>query len=268
MFFLNRVCLSVLAFFVCHTVSFAQEFISESSQECVYEDSFLQTKEEYSAYMDRKDVILIASPGRSGSTLLVDVMKKQFVDRFILKTHQSVPSYFSGKIIFIFSNPDLAAESLLHWTLESSEWGIAHFYNVFSSDKKWLDGLGLDFSQQTLECNLLMYDALGYERHITEWLFIFTESSTCSEAQILAIKYENLWDEKTQNAIKQFCSVPNLILPEKKQRGYGNEQLSELEALIRNFYNEGTLENPQYKTYDDSRKIWQEAPPFQFLKIK
>ncbi len=234
----------------------------------VCEDKFIFTDNDYSDYINREDVIVIASPGRSGSTYLTDIVKRQAIGYTILKTHQHVPKHFKGKILFIFSNPDLAAESALHCTLDNAAWGVAHFMNVFSSDKKWLEHIHMDSSQQTLEHNLLSYDALGCEDHIREWLFSAVEHSLSCEAEILAIKYENLWDDETQSAIKEFCSIPKLTMSEKKQRGYCNEQLSELELSFRNAYNEGTSQDPRYRAYNAAREIWREAPPFQFLKIK
>jgi hypothetical protein len=229
---------------------------------------FVSHDDEFMKYLDREDVLLIASPGRSGSTLLTSAAKKHAIGYKVVKTHRLAPKKFKGKILFIFSNPDQAAESALFLTLHFKNWGNPHFSHVFSSDQKWLKKIGGDARKQTLENNYLSYDALGVGKHLKKWLIDAVAPSSLYKANVLAIKYENLWDVETRSAIMQFLSLEHWDLPEKKQRGYLESQLTEEEKSYRKLYNSGSSDNPRYEAYDTARQLWILAPPFQFLKLK
>lgn len=227
---------------------------------------FIQTSEQLDAYSNRQDLVLITSTGRSGSTVLTQSIEKCSLGNFIVvKSHTLPPKPdFKGKILFIFSNPDLAAESILHQIMEDKNFGKSHFLNMETSDLEWKNSLK-NIENQTVESNLLCYDALGIEKHLREWLFLRTEPSNRKNAQILAIKYEYLWNLKTQEMIMDFLSLDEFELPEKHQRGLWS--YSEKERELRNSYNMGSEFKPRYIVYDNARDIWKKAPPFQFLKI-
>lgn len=227
--------------------------------------TFIETETDWLPLMGRKDILVIASPGRSGSSLIALRAQLHAKKYRVIKTHLMVPKGFMGRILFIFSNPDMAAESALHRTYEIRDWGNRHFMHMFSSDKTWLKEIGGDARNQTMEQNFLSYDALGTGLHLQEWL-LQLEAASVDEANILAIKYENLWDEETQEAIKDFLSIDSWKLPQKRQRGYSENELSAPEVAFRNRYNRGTYDNPRYDAYDFAREIWEKAPPFQFLK--
>jgi hypothetical protein len=214
------------------------------------------------------DSIMVASTGRSGSTLLTKVVIAAAPGRRVIKTHMLPPkkSFFPGKILFIFSNPDQAAESALHKMIHNIRWGYLHFKYVASADKSWPSRIG-GLGHQTLENNLLSYDALNCYQHLVSWLHE-TQPTNRKKAQILAIKYEHLWEPKTIKAIKAFLDLEEFDLPPRRERGCKWEELSEQEIAFRNYYNLGTFEHPRYAAYDEARAIWEAAPPFQYLKLK
>jgi hypothetical protein len=218
-------------------------------------------------FYNRSDVIMITSPGRSGSSLLFSVLDSYAPSYDILKTHMFPPNpQFKGKILFVFCNPDKAAESALHKTLESNSWGSDHFHHVQSSNKKWLKKITTT-SRQTVQYNLLAQDALGSTKQLIAWLKE-TIPSTPDQAQILAIKYENLWDIETINAIQEFLRLDHFEIPPHKERGYTLQELHPKERLFRQIYNIGTPESPIYSAYNDARSLWESAPPLQYLNLR
>lgn len=226
----------------------------------------VKTRVQLDAISDNNSVLLVASTGRSGSTMLYETLLRQ-TSFIVLKTHCLPPdASFQGKIIFIFSNPDLAAESALYLSMRVPLFGIEHFIHVENADRVWICQIK-DSTYQTISHNLLCYDALGCAQHLAKWLHEESSPSTIEEAQILAIKYEHLWEEPTIEAIKSFLSLDVLELPEKKIRGYQPDQLTQEESIFRSAYNQGTFESPRYAAYDEARVLWDAAPPFQFLKI-
>lgn len=226
--------------------------------------TFIKTRAILKQYYNSPDIVIIASTGRSGSTMLTGQVKKYDSRDEILKTHLLPPDQsFKGKIIFIFSNPDKASESALYLTFVSKSF-MNHFHHVETAEKGWIKKIG---GKQTLENNLLSYDALGIHEHLKVWLYTQTQPADPANAQILAIKYENLWDEETVAAIKDFLAVPDFSLPPKKPRGSSRKK--EVPDLIafKKMYNLGTESNPRYAAYDDARVLWEQAPPFQYLEI-
>lgn len=227
--------------------------------------NFIQTQEELEKYNEESDIVVIASPGRSASTMLTKHLYHYFSEKQVLKIHLLPPDRkFQGKIIFIFSNPDKAAESVLYQTLHQQDFGKEHFDNVETADHHWLKKIG-NVYKQTKENNLLSYDAFGTYEHLKAWLHTRTTSTGYKQAQILAIKYENLWDEKTVRAIRKFLDLPRFKLPSQESRGH--KHLYRKEKKIRETYNLGTEEDPKYAAYADAKILWEQAPPFQFLKI-
>jgi hypothetical protein len=226
---------------------------------------FIEFSEGFPLYSQDSQCLVVASPGRSGRTLLVKSLAKWAPERVVLKTHQFVPKEFKGKILFIFSQPDRAAESALHKLLEDHVFGKLHFEHLFTSDKEWLAEIDNDTRKQSLEHNLLSYDALGVGVHLQKWLFDWVVPSSREEAQIMAIKYEHLWDDATQEAIREFCALDRFQLPARKERGCEEKKMSSLERVLRRVYNEERKNPPEYKAYDHARKIWENAPAFQFL---
>lgn len=234
----------------------------------VHSNNFIANQESLISYSNIDDVVMVASPGRSGSTLLEASLLSQVQNYRVLKTHILPPKCpYSGKILFIFSNPNRSAESVLHFSLINDKFTQLHFYHVESSDSSWLNSIG-NSTQQTVSNNLLTYDALGCHRQLSEWLHLKTIPSTDSEynSQIMAIKYENLWEEETICAIKKFLNLIDFKLPEKKERGYA--ELHPNEICFRNLYNLGTDDHPRYAAYDEARILWENAPAFQFLSLK
>ena len=162
------------------------------------------------------------------------------------------------------SNPDKSAESALHRSLIDPKFGADHFRNLETADPSWLRPIG-NSTRQTMQYNLLAYDALGTYPHLEAWLVSMTRPSSLQEAQVLAIKYEHLWEKKTQEAICTFLSLDKLLLPEQKERGTFDLLIKE--KAMRKLYNLGTEEDPRYEAYSQARILWEKAPPFQFLRL-
>lgn len=233
------------------------------------EDGFIAKKGQLKPYYENSKVVMIASPGRSGSTLLTDVTKKCATKSKVLKTHLLPPkAKFKGKILFIFSNPDRAAESALHVILNSRSHGATHFSHVETADRVWFKSIGSKGINQTEIDNLLAYDALGCTKQLEAWLHEKSQPCGIQEAQILAIKYEHLWDPETTQAISDFLKLKSFKLPPKMERGRDPDELSDQEITFKKLYNVGTDREPIYHAYDRARELWKQAPPVQFLKIK
>ena len=229
---------------------------------------FIASREQLNEYSDNPALVMIASTGRSGSTMLTDQIKKYDKAHRVIKSHLLPPDAdFKGKIIFIFSNPDQAAESALYMTLHNPNFGKKHFNHVETADHQWLEKIG-DCLHQTEQDNLLSYDALGINEHLQKWLYDQVKPSDHSHAQILAIKYENLWESRTIKAIRLFLDAPDFKLPPKRARGYSEKQLYSKERNYKQIYNVGTDRDPRYAAYSDGRELWEQAPPFQFLELK
>lgn len=232
-----------------------------------YADNFIATRKRLEAYSDNPDVVMVASTGRSGSTMLTAMVKKYDTAHLVLKTHLLPPDQnFKGKIIFIFSNPDKAAESALYMLLHNKSFAKTHFYHVETADLDWLKKIGGPRRQNGKD-NLLAYDALGTYEHLKIWLFDKTQPTDPDHAQILAIKFENLWDKKTIQAIKDFLGLTEFKLPTKKTRGRKTSELYTREMKFRKKYNLGTDSHPRYAAYDEARILWEQAPPFQYLNV-
>src|SRR5439155_1225399 len=143
-------------------------------------------------------------------------------------------------------------------SLEVDWWGPMHFRHMETADRKWLERIG-GAQKQTVQDNLLSYDALGCFQHLKEWLFLRTKPCKPQKAQILAIKYENLWDPATLEAIQSFLQLKEFSLPLQKERGQQEATLSPHEQAIRKAHNLGTYEKPIYAAYDKARVIWDKA---------
>lgn len=229
--------------------------------------TFISKRESFNNHDRFKDSVMIASPGRCGSTMLTDLFQKYMSPLKVFKTHLLTPDRnFPGKIIFIFCNPDLSAESALFRILHGNRFGGEHFSHVETADRQWLRRIGGPFNQ-TEEENLLSYDALGNYKHLFAWLHTRTAPAPIKKAQILAIKFENLWDHATLIALRKFLNIPHLQLPSKEERGHTEDELLPQEIIFRNIYNLGTENQPRYQAYDKARAVWKKAPPFQFLRI-
>lgn len=230
-----------------------------------YSGQFLPNREHYTPYYDRTDVVIVASTGRSGSTLLTEAVL-DYPDFEVMKTHLLPPErHFKGKILFIFSDPDQAAESIFHMTLTDSYFGSLHFQNFETSDLAWFQRLG-DTTNQTIDHNLLKYDALGCYQQLKHWLITDTKPASKRDASILAIKYEHLWEPKTIKAIEDFLGIESLNLPDFRSRG--GYEMSAKEIVIRKRYNIGPPGKPLYRAYYPARVLWLMAPPIQYLKIR
>lgn len=235
----------------------------------LFGDDFItiDSQEAFNHYGKQGNTLVVASPGRSGSTLLTNIFLKQAHGYRVFKTHLLPPSRkFKGKIIFVFSNPDLATDSVFHLMFESSKWEEWHFHNVETSDKIWYKFHEVLGGPNEM-INLLVYDALGIGRQLKDWLNKKVERCSQKEAQILAIKYEALWEIESLEAIRSFLQLPEFTLPEHKKRGNW-EIIYPEEKSLREKYNKGSEEMPIYPAYDIARDLWTLAPKFQFLKIK
>ena len=228
--------------------------------------TFVAKRENLKNYCGNSDLVMVASTGRSGSTMLTWQLQQVMPRDQVLKTHLLPPDRkcFKGKILFIFSNPDQAAESALYMMLHKKYFAERHFNHMETADRVWLKKIGGPYKQNE-QHNLLSYDALGVYEHLKMWLFTKTEPTTPEKAHILAIKYEHLWDEKTLEAIRNFLEIPEFNLPPQVPRGHKN--LYSREAKFRKIHNLGTKDTPRYAAYDDARCLWEQAPPFQYLKI-
>ncbi len=233
----------------------------------VNDPNFIYSREEYDQKLTLPNALVIASTGRSGSTLLFDQLKNYASPQYdVYKTHLLPPStQFDGKIIFVFSNPDKAAESALNMTM-TRPYKRIHFSNLESTDRIWLERLA-GKACQTEEDNLLAYDGLGTAQHLKEWLLTKTIPTTLAEANILAIKYEHLWDMETIAAIKEFLQIPEFDLPPFRPRGKSYANKPNIIA-IKQLYNQGSDDEPLYQAYDEARPLWKAAPPFQYLKLR
>lgn len=230
-------------------------------------ETFIAKREEYKRFYNNSNHVIIASTGRSGSTMLTEQLKKYIPSKNVIKTHLLPPNpRYTGKILFIFSNPDQAAESALYMSLHHKLFAKNHFNYGETVDHGWVEKIGGAF-YQTEEDNLLSYDALGVYEHLKAWLYTQTEPASSKNAHILAIKYENLWDQATIEAIRKFLLTPKFRLPPKRTRGRDKEELNPLEISVRKRYNLGTKSNPRYAAYDEARILWEQAPPFQYLNI-
>lgn len=228
--------------------------------------TFIPSKASLTKYNFKTNLVMVASTGRSGSTMLTEHLKHYVPPYNVLKTHLLPPDRnFKGKIIFIFSNPDQAAESALYMTLHKKNFGKRHFTFVETADRLWLKKIGGPY-KQTEQDNLLSYDALGTYQHLKIWLYTQTKPTDPKHAQILAVKYENLWDDNTIQAIRNFLHLPNFQLPPKLPRGHKTNLYSH-EKSFRKIYNLGTVDNPRYAAYEDAKILWEQAPPFQYLRI-
>lgn len=229
--------------------------------------TFIVHREHLKKYYGNSHCVIIASTGRSASTMLTEQIKSQDANHEVLKTHLLPPDKcFTGKIIFIFSNPDKAAESAFHKSIHERIWGALHFRNVETADRAWLKKIE-NTQNQTEDHNLLAYDALGIYEQLKCWLYTQTIPTTSENAQVLAIKYEHLWDENTINEIQNFLDIPSFTLPAQRVRGCVEGREKPLEISIKERYNLGTKQNPQYAAYQEARFLWQLAPPFQYLEI-
>lgn len=228
---------------------------------------FIDTRADLAPHYDNENVVLVASPGRSGSTVLTEAVCYSVPYKLTLKTHLLPPNKsFKGKILFVFSDPDLAAESVFHITFLNEVFGKQHFFHLETSDQRWLDNIG-STTNQSISDNLLAYDALGCFDQLHHWLYKDTTPCSYNEAQILAIKYENLWDEATINQIRFFLKSRKFKMPKQLARREARE-LTEIEEEIINTYNQGTSSAPRYTAYDEARVLWESAPSYQYYKIK
>jgi|GEM_PF-5464270 len=233
-----------------------------------YSSEFIGNHNKWDDFYYKNNVVTIASTGRSGSTLLTKTIEKYASEYQVLKTHLLPPQkgYF-GKIIFIFSDPNKSAESVFHNFLEDGNWGKLHFKLVETADKVWVEKISSTENQSRTD-NLLAYDALGIYEHLNEWLYNRTRPSSIKSAQVMAIKYENLWDDETIEAIKAFLSLDHFELPKKRERGYSTSKFSKKEKNIRKLYNLGTISSPRYAAYDQATELWEASPPFQFFDLQ
>ena len=198
--------------------------------------------------------------------MMTKTMQKCAPNQKILKTHILPPqSDFKGKIVFIFSDPDKAAESALHFTLTDETFWSLHFKHLESSDHAWRDKVGGP-ANQTVNQNLLSYDALGCHKQLLQWLHQKTTPCEPKDAQVLAIKYENLWDKETLVALQSFLSS-NIQLPARYERGCPKEKQDHREITFRATHNQGTPEHPKYPAYNEARKLWEAAPSLSYYKL-
>ncbi len=227
---------------------------------------FVPTRSDYPQYYAIPNVLMVASSGRSGSTLLTEALEGQVEECFILKTHLFPPNVdYHGKVVFIFSDPNKIAESSLHLSVrEPTSFGLRHFNHMEGADRTWLEKIE-STACQTIDNNLLAYDALGVEKQLIHWLKL--PKSTMTEGQVMAIKYENLWDEETVEALKVFLGLDGFVLPIRSKRGTCLEQLDEKEKDFRASYNMGTFDEPRYAAYEAARELWQSAPSFEFFSL-
>jgi len=228
--------------------------------------AFVQKRESLKKIANRSQIVLVASSGRSGSTMLSNQLTNYIPFENIYKTHLLPPNKkFKGKILFIYSNPDKAAESALYLSLHNKSFARMHFLNVETSDKAWLEKIGGSCQYQTLEENMLTHDAFGTYEQLNAWLHTQTVPANPGEGNILAIKFENIWDKEVLREIRNFLDLPNFKLPKQRQRGKSDSSLFSNEKKFRKHHNLGTRDKPRYAAYDDARILWEQAPSFIYL---
>jgi hypothetical protein len=210
--------------------------------------------------------IICASSGRSGSTMLTSFLELSFPESRVFKTHLLPLDSFPGKIIFIYSNPHKAAESVLHQFSLSKDFSFFHIRHMESSKIEWHLGLDDDSNNKVVQ-NILAADFIGYGEQIKEWVYNL-EIADFSNATVMCIKYENLWDKNTLINLANFLGVDSVTLPEQKKRGAFFKDLSIQEVELINKYNIGTKNDPRYKAYDFAFDLWEAAPPFSFHILK
>ena len=188
---------------------------------------------------------------------------KQIVERYsrsgqhVLKTHLLPPDPgFLGKAIFIYSNPDKSVESVFYAVNKDPVWGKTHFKHLEGADKEWSTSLE--------EINLFSRDVLGLTNQLERWLLTGTVASNPQDANILVVKYEQLWEKATIKAMEQFLSLP-IKLPKKRERG--KYERPEKQKKIQTAWNKGSEKNPRYEAYDQARDIWANSPAFQFRRV-
>ena len=195
--------------------------------------------------------IIIASNGRSGSTMLCNSVARSLVHRRfgkllasqfetflcevaiefaprlqqistlaspILKTHDRPedPSEISGKVIFIFGDPlEAALSARLKTEREGCEWLQEHLYHLRSKG---------DLS------NLLETDLLNYREQCHAW-------SSAPRDSVMLVPYDDLWAR--QSEISQFLGLP-VDLPKRRARrpkpsssGINNEVFDKLREEYR-----------------------------------
>ena len=242
-------------------------FFSLSLSPSLYgKGDFISSPDDLNEYIHDCKIVIIASMGRSASTMLTETIRHYAKEYTVLKTHLAPDSRHCGKTMFVFSNPDQAAESALYRMMyRSPSNGFTHVKHLFSADRKWFAKIGNNAKNQTDKDNLLAYDGLGYEKHLTYWLFKKVKKCSPDKATILAVKYENLWDEETVEAINKFLRIPEFRLPPRIERGCSSYEIPSKMRRFIALYNQGTAEQPIYRAYDKARRLWQEAKPFEFF---
>jgi len=226
---------------------------------------FLAKRKQLEKCAEYENCILVASTGLSGSTLLTESLKISAPKRPVCKTHLFPPISFLGKIIFIYSNPDRVAEAALNRSLRSPAFGADHFRHMEDSDLLWLNKVG-STDNQTESDNMLAYDALRITLHLKKWL-IDLKRCPAKVANVMAVKYEHLWDKEVIEEMKKFLGISRILLPTKKMRGHSLHTLNEKERQMRLRYNLGTEKYPRYVAYDEARTIWMTAPPVLYLSL-
>ncbi|CAK27101.1 Hypothetical protein SynRCC307_0198 [Synechococcus sp. RCC307] len=180
--------------------------------------------------------ILIASMGRSGSTLLFDAVAEALIStrnlliprafakalirrggawnlrtiRFfpgvVYKTHgfpDHLPENFTGKIIFIYGDPIDAALSIINCRDKLGEmWFSSHLTHLFAKESFLSDD----------------NDPFQFSRQIQSWM-------NYQGSPVLVLRYETLWDYT--NKISEFLGF-NISLPPRKARSNISE--SELDV--------------------------------------
>ncbi len=230
------------------------------------ERGFVSSYKEYESICNDTNVIVVGSVGHSGSTMLYEAVVESCEDRPVIKTHCLPPpkDRFQGKIIYIYSDPHKSIESLIHKATGTLK---AHMRNMQTGDKELSDELSQGFyddKEMILKQRLLQQDLYGYFVHLDCWL---RRLPICDpeQANVLAIKYENLWEEESIKAIRFFLQDDSFQLPFYRPRG--DYELTAVEINARNAMNLGSKEHPRYKAYDDAWNIWNTTPSIQWSNL-
>lgn len=189
--------------------------------------------------------LLVASMGRSGSTLVYDALVEGMVRaRFgafpyrlnglvkeeawnlagqtfykgrVYKTHD-LPSQFSSsdfpRVVFLFGLASDAARSVLHCEKTYGRaWIEEHF--------KHLSAIG------ELE-DVPNRDVLRFADQLNAWL-------TFEGVPVLALRYEDLWNPETENILSRFAGFP-VSFPERKNRKSISVELGAVGQRLNNTY--------------------------------
>ncbi len=207
-----------------------------------------------SALPSTTEPILVASMGRSGSTVAYEALVKayaakrlggilkpwpgfvrdqawdlkgfEFANGRAYKTHDFPGAGLGIKTVFLFGRASDAARSVINCkTTYGPEWIESHLTHLKA------EGPFEDIPTS---------DVLRLKEQITAWAWY-------EGAPILCLKYEDLWSDRSQRALSAFAGL-KVELPPKRERASKGQISAEIEAQLS-------------KTYGELDRMIDEMPP-------